>query len=200
MVGPTLVTGRTASADTVPDPVGFAAELAHFIQQLQRIDAIDGPAAGEHCFYRGCSPAAYDEQARSSLRCWSDRLRAHGIVPERAERVWQSAIDSTFADDPVWFHGDIAQGNLLMRQGTLAAVIDFGTSGVGDPACDLVIAWTFFTGPARDRFRVEVDQDDGRWARARGWALWKALISLTGDAGSDIENLRIIDDVVAEAE
>ena len=96
-------------------------------------------------------------------------------------------------------HGDIAVGNLLVEHGRLSAVIDFGTSGVGDPACDLVIAWTFFTGAARDRFRAEVAQDDGRWARARGWALWKALISLTGSAEQDAVNLRVIADVLAEA-
>ena len=49
----------------------------------------------------------------------------------------------------MWFHGDVATGNLLVRDGRLAAVIDFGSSGVGDPACDIVIAWTFFTGAGR---------------------------------------------------
>jgi aminoglycoside phosphotransferase (APT) family kinase protein len=61
----------------------------------------------------------------------------------------------------VWFHGDIAHGNLLVQEGRLTAVIDFGTSGVGDPACDLVIAYTFFSGSSRDAFRVAVDQDSG---------------------------------------
>jgi aminoglycoside phosphotransferase (APT) family kinase protein len=77
----------------------------------------------------------------------------------------------------VWFHGDIASGNLLVRDGRLSAVIDFGTSGVGDPACDLVIAWTFFSGDSRSAFRDAVQQDTATWARARGWALWKALIT-----------------------
>jgi aminoglycoside phosphotransferase (APT) family kinase protein len=77
----------------------------------------------------------------------------------------------------VWFHGDIASGNLLVRDGRLSAVIDFGTSGVGDPACDLVIAYTFFSGSSRSVFRESVAQDAGTWARARGWALWKALIT-----------------------
>jgi aminoglycoside phosphotransferase (APT) family kinase protein len=81
----------------------------------------------------------------------------------------------------VWFHGDVAVGNLLVRDGHLAAVIDFGTCGVGDPACDLVLAWTFLSGPARERFRRTVGHDEATWARARGWALWKAVISMTGD-------------------
>lgn len=187
--------GETASARTVPDPIGFAVEVAEFIRQLQRISSVDGPTAGEHSFYRGCSPAAYDDEARAALDRWSDRIDV-----DRARSVWSAALGSPYEDGPLWFHGDIAHGNLLLQQGKLSAVIDFGTSGVGDPACDLVIAWTFFTGPARRRFRAEVQQDDGRWARARGWALWKALISLTGKAESDVENLRIVDDVLAEAE
>ena len=70
--------------------------------------------------------------------------------------------------DPVWFHGDVAVGNLLVRDGRLAAVLDFGSSGVGDPACDMVIAWTFLSGPSRDRFRAElgVDPAPGRAAAA----------------------------------
>jgi aminoglycoside phosphotransferase (APT) family kinase protein len=85
----------------------------------------------------------------------------------------------------VWFHGDIATGNLLVRDGRLAAVIDFGTCGVGDPACDLVIAWTFFSGESRRVFREDVDQDHGTWVRARGWAIWKALIVLAQVIDSD---------------
>jgi aminoglycoside phosphotransferase (APT) family kinase protein len=80
----------------------------------------------------------------------------------------------------VWFHGDVALGNLLVRDGQLTAVIDFGTSGVGDPACDLVLAWTLLDGQSREAFRRTVGQDAGTWARARGWALWKSLISLDG--------------------
>ena len=81
----------------------------------------------------------------------------------------------------MWFHGDVAVGNLLVRDGRLAAVIDFGTSGVGDPACDVVIAWTLFEGESREAFRAALGVDDATWARGRGWALWKALISLAGD-------------------
>ena len=71
----------------------------------------------------------------------------------------------------------VASGNLLVRDGRLAAVIDFGSSGIGDPACDVVIAWTFLSGASRDRFRAELDVDAATWSRGRGWALWKALIT-----------------------
>jgi aminoglycoside phosphotransferase (APT) family kinase protein len=78
----------------------------------------------------------------------------------------------------VWIHGDIAVGNLLLREGRLGAVIDFGGCAVGDPACDLVIAWVFLDGPAREAFRLSAAADDAMWARARGWALWKAALVL----------------------
>jgi aminoglycoside phosphotransferase (APT) family kinase protein len=64
----------------------------------------------------------------------------------------------------------------LVREGRLRAVIDFGCSAVGDPACDLTIAWTFFSGASREAFRAALPADDATWARARGWALWKGLI------------------------
>jgi aminoglycoside phosphotransferase (APT) family kinase protein len=79
----------------------------------------------------------------------------------------------------VWFHGDVASGNLLVDgHGDLSAVIDFGTSGVGDPACDTVVGWTLFRGRARDRFRDALGLDDDTWDRGRGWALWKAVITI----------------------
>jgi aminoglycoside phosphotransferase (APT) family kinase protein len=102
----------------------------------------------------------------------------------------------------VWFHGDIAAGNLLLDdKGDLAAVIDFGTSGVGDPACELVIAWTLFDGESRAEFRRLMPADDAMWARARGWALWKALITIDNpNARPDdaAEAARVAEEVLAE--
>ena len=87
--------------------------------------------------------------------------------------------------DPVWFHGDVAPGNLLVRDGRLSAAIDFGTAGTGDPACDTVIAWTTFTDPAtREAFGDHLDLDADTWARGRGWGLWKAVITIAGGRDS----------------
>ena len=108
-----------------------------------------------------------------------EALDALGTRVPRAEclAIWERAVASEFRGDPVWFHGDVAEGNLLLRDGRLAAVIDFGTSGVGDPACDVVVAWTLLRGAARDAFREALGADEGTWARGAGWALWKALIT-----------------------
>ena len=58
-------------------------------------------------------------------------------------------------------HGDITNSNLLVQNGRLSAVLDFGCSAVGDPACDLAIAWTFFAGESREAFRDALALDDG---------------------------------------
>jgi aminoglycoside phosphotransferase (APT) family kinase protein len=97
-----------------------------------------------------------------------------------ATAAWEAAIPATWHDPPVWFHGDVAAGNLLVEGGRLSAVIDFGTSGVGNPSCDLAIAWTLFDGESREAFRAALGPDDVTWARSRGWVLWKALITLPG--------------------
>jgi len=109
------------------------------------------------------------------------------IDGDAALRVWEDAVAATWDGPPVWFHGDVAPGNLLVDgSGALSAVIDFGTSGVGDPACDLVPAWTMFEGEARSAFVTTVGLDDATWARARGWALWKAAITVR-DRPADAE-------------
>lgn len=191
--------GETANLDRVPDLPGFAEELAAFLRALRQIDPSGGPEAGAHCFHRGCPPAHYDDETRQALTTLKGR-----IDTDRAEAVWEAALDADFTGAPQWFHGDIAHGNLLVREGKLAAVIDFGTSGVGDPSCDLVISWTLFSGAGREAFRTAVDQDQGMWARARGWAIWKALIVLARVIDTEVEeaaiNRRVIDEVLGDHE
>ena len=103
---------------------------------------------------------------------------------------------------PVWFHGDIASGNLLVKDGKLAAVIDFGTSGVGDPACDLVIAWTMFAGDSREAFRGAVGQDARHLGAGPRLGLWKALLGLADDVEHGRQhapvNCRVIEEVLAD--
>ncbi|MHC3818238.1 aminoglycoside phosphotransferase family protein [Streptomyces sp. DT9] len=191
--------GETAALDRIDGVPRFARSVADFLLALQRCDATDGPAAGEHSWYRGASPAHYDAETR---RCLS-ALEGH-VDTDRARAVWEAALAAPRRGEPVWFHGDIASGNLLVEGGELTAVIDFGTSGVGDPACDLVIAWGLFSGESREAFRQAVGQDASTWARARGWSLWKSLLNLTGYIGTDpvgaAHELRVIDAVLEDHE
>ncbi|WP_249714018.1 aminoglycoside phosphotransferase family protein [Rhizomonospora bruguierae] len=191
--------GETADRARIDDLPGFAVELAGFLRALRRCDTTGAPPAGEHSCYRGAAPAHYDGETRRCLAALAGR-----VDTDRAAAVWAAALASEWRGVPVWFHGDVASGNLLVVDGGLAAVIDFGTSGVGDPACDLVIAWTRFGGGSRRAFRAAVGADEGTWARARGWALWKALLVLAGTIDTDPEraaaNERVVREVLADHE
>lgn len=170
-----------------------ATDVAAVLVQLRSLPVGPGPAAGAHSFHRGAHPSHYAAEVVAAL----DRLGAR--VDRRAcEAVWDAATRSAWSGPPVWFHGDVAPGNLLVDDGgRLSAVIDFGTCGVGDPACDLVLAWTFLDPDARRVFRDAVGLDADTWARARGWALWKSLIMLAGSAGpGDADEHRAVLDAV----
>jgi len=172
------IEGETAAAAPAADLTRFALDLAGFLAALQRIDATDGPAAGPHSFWRGGPLATYDAETRAAIAALGDRIDATA-----ATAMWEAALAARWDGPPVWVHGDVAPGNLIVRDGRLAAVIDFGCSAVGDPACDLVIAWTCLDAPARAAFRAALPLDEATWTRAAGWALWKALIVLAHGPG-----------------
>lgn len=102
----------------------------------------------------------------------------------------------------MWVHGDLSAGNLLVQEGRLSTIIDFGQLAVGDPACDLAIAWTLFEGKSRKAFREMLPLDAGTWARGRAWTLWKFLIVAAGltdwNALGATQPWRIIDEVLAD--
>lgn len=189
------IDGETAAPERIADPVRFARRLADFLMALQRIDAGGGPSPGRHNFFRGGPPGFYDKETRQALIALAGEIDA-----ETASKVWETALVSSWQHPPVWLHGDIASGNLLVRGGELSAVIDFGMSGVGDPACDLAIAWTLFEAESREAFRAALPLDAGAWARARGWTLWKGLIVLAGHLDGDqlkaAEARRVIGEVL----
>lgn len=187
--------GEAASVAPIADRVRFARDIAAFLHALQAIDVADGPPAGSHSFFRGGDLAVYDGETRQCLV----ELEGQIDVAAAAE-TWDAALAAKWANPPVWVHGDIAPGNLLVRDGRLSAVIDFGCSAVGDPACDLVMAWTYFEGAGRAAFIETVAADTGTWARARGWALWKALLMRVKYRNSDkrAAEQRVIDAVVAD--
>ncbi|WP_432512751.1 aminoglycoside phosphotransferase family protein [Kineococcus sp. SYSU DK001] len=180
--------GRTALAAEPADPVRFAAHVAGFLDALGRVDPTGGPQPGQHNWFRGGPLGFYDEQTRRALHDLTGRLDT-----ARAAALWQEALDAPWDGVDRWFHGDVAPGNLLLRDGELGAVIDFGTCGVGDPSCDLAIAWTVFRGQARRVFREALGVDDATWARGAGWALWKALITFDESPGSG----RVVEEILS---
>ncbi|WJK38936.1 aminoglycoside phosphotransferase family protein [Solwaraspora sp. WMMA2056] len=162
--------GEPARADRVADPVRFATDLAEFLAALQGVDAAGGPQPGVHNWFRGGTLRTYGQEVEHALAELGDHVDA-----EPVREIWAAAFDAGWDGVDRWFHGDVAPGNLLLADGQLAAVIDFGTCGVGDPACDLAIAWTLLTSDGRQAFRARLSVDDATWARGRGWALWKTL-------------------------
>jgi aminoglycoside phosphotransferase (APT) family kinase protein len=159
--------GEPAHADRVSDPVRFALDLAGFLAALQSVDATDGPRPGKHNWFRGATLRTYAGQAERALAALDGRVDV-----DLAREIWQTALDAPWDGVDIWFHGDIAPGNLLLDGGELAAVIDFGTCGVGDPSCDLAIAWTLLTAGGRPAFRTRLSVDDATWAGGGGGAGW----------------------------
>lgn len=167
--------GETAATGHIADLCEFAVDLAKFLEAFQSIDSTEGPLSGLHSFYRGGSLMTYDAEVRQALIALEGKIDV-----ETATKVWEAALATTWNGKPVWVHGDISAGNLLVQNGRLSAVIDFGQLAVGDPACDLAIAWTFFKGKSRKAFRDELPLDEGTWARGRAWTLWKSLMVAAG--------------------
>ncbi len=189
--------GKTASIDRINNLSQFATALAEFLIALQHCDVTGGPMAGPQNFYRGGPLATYDAETRQAIATLGDRIDVDTVTA-----VWNEALASTWNRSPVWVHGDIAIGNLLVEEGCLKAVIDFGQLCIGDPACDLAIAWTFFKNESREAFRSTLSLDNGTWARARGWALWKALIicaALSGTNPLEVEkSWLVLDEILAD--
>lgn len=165
--------GENATAERIDNLTQFATDLAMFLNALQSIDTSDAPPPGPDNFFRGGELVVYDGEMRQCIYELRDAVDA-----QAATSVWESALEATWPDGPAWVHGDVAVGNLLVNLGKLCAVIDFGQLAAGDPACDVTIAWTLFTGESRETFRRELSVDEATWVRGRGWALWKALLQL----------------------
>jgi len=169
-----------SAANLPPSEVGqFAEDLANFLNALRGVCVEGGPEPGRDNFYRGGRLAVYDEQARQAIAALGAQIDSAAALS-----VWEAALATTWSGSPVWVHGDVALGNLLLRDGRLAAVIDFGQVCVGDPACDLAIAWTYFRAEHRRAFRARLALDSSTWQRGRGWALWKAVVVAAGLVGT----------------
>ena len=170
-------------------------DLSKFLKELQSISDIEGPEPGQHNWWRGDHVSVYDKGAREQIA-----ELAEIIDVTRALALWDKACATKWDKQPIWIHGDFAIGNILMDSGKLSAVIDFGGVAVGEPACDLVIAWTYLSGKAREIFISEMNMDPDTWLRARAWALWKAtfeLCQITDKNSPEAQvQKRIIDEVM----
>ncbi len=163
--------GKTVASSENIDLNILAQDLGLFLKALYTINPIGGPAAGEHNFYRGGSLVVYDDEVQQSLKTLKGKIDI-----KKARNIWESAILTQWQKPSVWVHGDIAVGNLLVQNDRLSAVIDFSGLAIGDPACDLAIAWTLFSNSSRQIFKETLFLDQETWNRGKAWAFWKALI------------------------
>lgn len=186
--------GETLDAIDTIDKNQLAKDLALFLKELQAVDTADGPVAGPHNFYRGGNLTVYHQETIAALEILKDRLPVNTLLS-----IWNKAIASTYQGKGVWVHGDIAPGNLLIREGSLAGIIDFGILGVGDPSCDYAMAWTYFDQESRKLLFRYSGHEEEMFIRAKGWALWKALITYTSDELERKENAKkTIEEILKE--
>jgi aminoglycoside phosphotransferase (APT) family kinase protein len=167
--------GETATTERIADPRAAAADLAQFVSALQRIDGTGAPPPSRLNAYRGVPLATRDETTRASIAALGSKIDA-----KAATAAWEAALDAQeWQRAPVWIHGDLDARNLLANEGRLTAVIDWGCLGLGDPACDVAVAWKMLDPDARNVLRTTLSVDDATWARGRGWALSQALNALS---------------------
>lgn len=189
--------GEDAATGRIDDLNQFAGDLANFLNALRSIDTNNAPAPGLDNFFRGGELAVYDTETRACI----DELR-DVVDVSAATDLWESALDAKWSGLATWVHGDVAAGNLLVKDGRLSGVIDFGQLAAGDPACDVTIAWTFLTGASREVFRSQLSVNQTTWLRGRGWGLWKALLELRRYRQTDpVESTRakrVLDDILSD--
>ncbi|MEQ9315585.1 MAG: phosphotransferase, partial [Henriciella sp.] len=177
-----------------------AGRLALFLLDLQGFHKRNAaePAPDNH--WRGVGLAQRGEVTADAIATLSDEFDGEAL-----SKVWASALsaDPCKRDEQTWIHGDMHPANLVVRDGAITGVIDWGLSGLGDPACDLMAAYTVFSGKARDAFARATAASESAWMRARGWALSTAVVALAYYRGSDApivaRSREVIGEVLAEA-
>lgn len=164
--------GATPTAETF-DPDEWAVSLAAFVCELRAVPAMDAPLKTEG---RGAPLESLDEWVRT----WTARADPAEVDRDAVLAVWRDALDAPAWDgDPVWFHGDLHDGNLLVRNGRLSAVIDWGAAGRGDPAVELNAMWGYLPWVASELYREKVGLDEAAYRRSRGYALAPAISGWT---------------------
>ncbi|MES4904143.1 MULTISPECIES: aminoglycoside phosphotransferase family protein [unclassified Streptomyces] len=170
--------GEVATAEALADSSRAAVQLAEFLTALQEFVPGEFPVEEAREDLTGRPLADRDRATRAAI------AEVDGTFDTAAmTELWDAALSAPGWDrPPVWFHGDFHTGNLLTVDGRLSAVIDFGGLGIGDPACDLTIAFTLMSARSRAAFRAALGVDDATWTRGRGWALATGLNAYTSYA------------------
>ncbi|MER7576023.1 aminoglycoside phosphotransferase family protein [Streptomyces sp. NPDC126514] len=173
--------GDVATAEALGDSSRAAVQLAEFLLALQEFKPHDFAAHHSRTDLTGQPLADRDHATRAAIAEVAGTFDAAAMTA-----LWDAALNSPgWHRPPVWFHGDFHTGNLLTADGRLSAVIDFGELGIGDPARDMMIAFTLMSARSRATFRATLGIDDAIWTRGRGWALATGLNAYTHYAATD---------------
>lgn len=184
--------GETLAECRDADRILLAGELANALKKLQAVDCTGGPRGGRQNFFRGGDLKIYHQETVDALKKLEERLPAEELM-----KIWTDCIATVYREQAVWVHGDVAPGNILLQNGRFHGLIDFGVLGTGDPSCDYAMAWTYFDGLSREVFLENLDP--GLISRARGWALWKALITYDDENEDSRKNARrTVDEIYCE--
>lgn len=166
--------GAVARYEDLGESVATAVRLAEFLTALQAAELTadvepDLPLA------------AHDDEIRAAIADIGDAFDADSLLA-----IWRAAVTAPAWDrPPVWYHGDFHTGNLLTTDGEVTAVIDFGGLGRGDPARDLMMAFTLLEGRARHAFREALAVDEATWARGRGRSLIGGVLAYRAYAATN---------------
>lgn len=188
--------GENPILGNIQDPNSLSIDLANFIRDLQRIDIEGAPLSN-----RGVPLVERDADTRSALAALVSHKESFDL--SEVLEAWEFALKlGPEAEPPVWIHGDLTPGNILVNDGKLSEIIDFGSLGTGDPFADLIVAWNLLPSSSRELFRSQMQVSDSTWKRGRGLALSVALIQLPYYAESNPEvakNARyVINEVLAD--
>ncbi len=169
--------GTAAATTPLALPADDAIRIGEFLAALHEPAPADAPPNPYRGHFVGDNTAIFGERI--------DRLRGTaGFDADRVVRRWHELVDvPPFDDVPRWIHGDLHALNVLVDDGRISAVIDFGDVCAGDPATDLSVAWGMFEGDVRDHLRESAGPvDDATWQRAEAWALHFAVVYLADAA------------------
>jgi aminoglycoside phosphotransferase (APT) family kinase protein len=186
------IDGHPYGDDLVHDERQAANDLARFVVELRRGDPRGAPRGGRKPLRE------LDSATRVAIESSRGMIDADAV-----SAAWACALEAPAWDGtPVWIHTDLLRPNLLVDGGRLCAVIDFGGVGAGDPAADVIAAWSVFGQPGRVAFRDALAVDDGTWNRARGYALHQALLIIPYYSETNPEFValakRTVDQVLAD--
>ncbi len=179
------VDGEVYSKDNI-DSFDLVDQLSKVLVELRQCPSFEKWLCGPHNFYRGAHIAVYEDETRTALVNIENE-----VDRQLLENRINIAIKTEWKDKPVFIHGDISANNIIIENNKLVGLIDFGSCGIGDPACDYAIAWTNFNYNERKHFKNLINIDEDTWLRASVWALWKALIQINLPAFKEISEFTI---------